>query len=129
MCYTVNGTSSFSSLTPLITSGTYTYPLASYDTYDIFSIKHKGFFVIVQAEEEPDDFLRSLNILSGELPQEEITALENNGTWTLTSLPPHKKALRCKWVYQIKLKSEVLLSNTKLSLLSLEIIRSRVRTT
>lgn len=36
---------------------------------------------------------------------QEIDALESNGTWTLTCLPLQKKALGCKWVYQIKLKS------------------------
>lgn len=30
--------------------------------------------------------------------------LKENETWNLTTLPPRKKALRCKWVYQIKLK-------------------------
>lgn len=36
--------------------------------------------------------------------KQEIGTLQNNSTWTLTSLPHDKKALRCKWVYQIKLK-------------------------
>ena len=34
----------------------------------------------------------------------EIHALETNGTWTITQLPPGKKALGCKWVYKIKHK-------------------------
>lgn len=38
--------------------------------------------------------------------QQEIEALEKNGTWSLTTLPPRKKALGCKWVYRIKLKSD-----------------------
>ena len=32
----------------------------------------------------------------------EIDALELNNTWTLTHLPPGKKAIGCKWVYKIK---------------------------
>ena len=34
--------------------------------------------------------------------QQEIQALENNGTWKISDLPPHKKALGCKWVFKIK---------------------------
>ncbi|KAF5462575.1 hypothetical protein F2P56_018566 [Juglans regia] len=32
----------------------------------------------------------------------EIAALENNYTWTITSLPPDKNLIGCKWVYKIK---------------------------
>ena len=35
----------------------------------------------------------------------EIKALKANHTWSLTSLPPGKKATRCKWVYNIKYKA------------------------
>ena len=34
----------------------------------------------------------------------EITALEANNTWTLTSLPHGKKPIGCKWVYRVKCK-------------------------
>ncbi|CAH9066166.1 unnamed protein product [Cuscuta epithymum] len=36
----------------------------------------------------------------------EIRALEDNGTWTMTTLPPNKKALGCKWVYKTKYNSD-----------------------
>ena len=36
----------------------------------------------------------------------EIAALEANNTWTLTSLPPGKKPIRCKWVYRVKYNSD-----------------------
>lgn len=36
--------------------------------------------------------------------QKEIEALENNETWTLTSLPLGKHAVDFKWVYKIKFK-------------------------
>ncbi|GKV52700.1 hypothetical protein SLEP1_g59271 [Rubroshorea leprosula] len=34
--------------------------------------------------------------------RKEITAFEQNGTWTLEQLPPGKQAIDSKWVYKIK---------------------------
>ena len=31
-------------------------------------------------------------------------ALQNNNTWTLTTFPPNKNAIGCKWVYKIMYK-------------------------
>uniref|UniRef100_A0A2N9EQ05 Reverse transcriptase Ty1/copia-type domain-containing protein n=1 Tax=Fagus sylvatica TaxID=28930 RepID=A0A2N9EQ05_FAGSY len=36
----------------------------------------------------------------------ELAALESNHTWSLTSLPPGKQSIGCKWVYKIKLKAD-----------------------
>ncbi|XP_074277644.1 uncharacterized protein LOC141601275 [Silene latifolia] len=36
----------------------------------------------------------------------EIEALERNETWELTTLPPDKKALGCRWIYKIKYQSD-----------------------
>ncbi|PNX60707.1 chloroplastic group IIA intron splicing facilitator CRS1 chloroplastic-like, partial [Trifolium pratense] len=41
-----------------------------------------------------------------EAMQQEIQALESNGTWTFEPLPPGKKAIGCKWVYKIKYHSD-----------------------
>ncbi|GKV48664.1 hypothetical protein SLEP1_g55465 [Rubroshorea leprosula] len=38
--------------------------------------------------------------------QKEITALEQNGTWTIETLPPGKRAIDSKWVYKIKYKAD-----------------------
>jgi len=37
---------------------------------------------------------------------EEIHALEKNKTWIVKDLPPSKKPIRCKWVYQVKYNSD-----------------------
>lgn len=37
---------------------------------------------------------------------EELQALHANGTWTLTSLPPGKIPIGCKWVYKLKHNSD-----------------------
>ncbi|KAL9275664.1 Retrovirus-related Pol polyprotein from transposon RE1-like protein, partial [Drosera capensis] len=36
----------------------------------------------------------------------ELQALEENNTWTLTQLPPHKRAISYKWVYKIKYRAD-----------------------
>jgi hypothetical protein len=38
--------------------------------------------------------------------QKEISALEENHTWVVTDLPPHKHPIGCKWVYKIKYKAD-----------------------
>lgn len=41
-----------------------------------------------------------------EAMKSELNALEVNNTWELTTLPPGKKSIRCKWVYKIKRHSD-----------------------
>jgi len=36
----------------------------------------------------------------------ELRALENNDTWFITTLPPSKKAIGCKWIYRTKFNSD-----------------------
>nr|CAD1818496.1 unnamed protein product [Ananas comosus var. bracteatus] len=36
---------------------------------------------------------------------EEVRALEKNGTWEITELPRDKKSIRCKWIFTIKYKA------------------------
>ena len=37
---------------------------------------------------------------------DEIQALKDNKTWKVVSLPQGKKAIRSKWVYKVKFKSD-----------------------
>lgn len=44
---------------------------------------------------------------------------KKNGTWTLTSLPPGKRALGCKSIYHIKLKFDGMIERYKAPLVIL----------
>jgi hypothetical protein len=37
---------------------------------------------------------------------EEMAALDKNNTWVLTTLPPNKRVVGCKWVFTVKQNSE-----------------------
>jgi len=38
--------------------------------------------------------------------EKEITALLDNNTWTVVSLPRGKKPIDCRWVYKVKYKAD-----------------------
>ena len=48
----------------------------------------------------------------------EIIALEANQTWSLTSLPPGKTPIGCKWVYKVKIRSDGTLERYKARLVA-----------
>ncbi|CAM8902262.1 unnamed protein product [Rhodiola kirilowii] len=50
--------------------------------------------------------------------KKEITALEANNTWVLTSLPEGKTLVDCKWVYKLKFKSDGTLERYKAMLVA-----------
>ncbi|CAM8920304.1 unnamed protein product [Rhodiola kirilowii] len=50
--------------------------------------------------------------------QKEITALEANNTWVLTTLPSGKTLVDCKWVYRLKFKSDGTLERYKARLVA-----------
>jgi hypothetical protein len=57
--------------------------------------------------EEPRTFSQAVKIPKWrEAMQLEISALEKNNTWSLVSLPAHKRPIGCKWVYKIKHRSD-----------------------
>ncbi|KAG7544681.1 Retrotransposon Copia-like N-terminal [Arabidopsis suecica] len=63
----------------------------------------QSFVLSCSIETEPQNFKQA--IAHPHYPKAmdlEISALEQNGTWSIESLPPGKTAIGCKWVYTIK---------------------------
>ena len=50
--------------------------------------------------------------------QHELSALQKNNTWVLVDLPKGKKAISCKWVYKLKLKSDCSIERYKARLVA-----------
>ena len=94
------------STAPSRSSGT-PYPPTQYVNYAKFSPRHRHFLTTISTGTEPQTFAEAVTDERWRLAmQHEIEALENNGTWTMETLPPNKKAIGCKWVFRIKYHSD-----------------------
>lgn len=68
---------------------------------------HKCFIAQVSAQDEPRSYSEAIQKKEWlHAMQHELSALQNNHTWILVDLPKGKKAISCKWVYKLKLKSD-----------------------
>jgi len=83
------------------------YPIAHYVNCDNFSTRHRQFLAAITSGHEPVSFSEAVKDERWrDAMQREIQALQDNGTWEISDLPPNKKALGCKWVFKIKYKSD-----------------------
>ncbi|GKV43433.1 hypothetical protein SLEP1_g50721 [Rubroshorea leprosula] len=83
------------------------YPISHHLSYESFSPNHTAFLAAITSNDEPSSFSQAIkNEKWREAMRKEITALEENGTWTLERLPPDKRAIDSKWVYKIKYKPD-----------------------
>ena len=95
-------------------SGT-SHPIHYYRSYANLSPAYKHFCYSISTVPEPTHYHQVVgNPKWKETMDAEIATLEANNTWTLTSLPPGKKPIGCKWVYRVKYKSNGSIEGTKL---------------
>ncbi|BBG97646.1 RmlC-like cupins superfamily protein, partial [Prunus dulcis] len=82
------------------------YPLYNYVSYHRFSPHHISYIYSVSRSVEPSSFAEAVRDPTWRRAMhEELDALHANRTWTLTTLPPGKVHIDCKWVYKLKYNS------------------------
>lgn len=79
------------------------FPITHCVDCERFSMKYRKFIAAITRGKELKSFKEAITHEGWrKAMQEEIDALEEQGTWVLEELPPRKKALGSKWVYREK---------------------------
>ena len=93
--------------TPSTVSGKTLYPIADYMSTTAFNVKHQAFLSAITTDFVPKTYKEAANDpwFNGAM-KKEITALEDNHTWDVTTLPPGKKAIGCGWIYSNKYRAD-----------------------
>lgn len=83
------------------------HPISSVLSYASYSPKHLAFATNVSTLVEPKTYAQASKCPKWQAAMtQELEALARTNTWTLVPLPPHKKAIGCKWVFRIKHKAD-----------------------
>ncbi|XP_011081378.1 uncharacterized protein LOC105164425 [Sesamum indicum] len=68
---------------------------------------YTSFVASLSVLQEPRSFVEAMQYPEWRAAMDdEIKALESNQTWTLTPLPPGKRAIGSKWVFKVKLRAD-----------------------
>ncbi|CAA3011465.1 retrovirus-related Pol poly from transposon TNT 1-94 [Olea europaea subsp. europaea] len=83
------------------------YDISAYVGYDHLSSAHKVYVLSISSSYEPTSYHQASKCPDWCTTLDaKLQALVANNTWTLTTLPPHKTLVDCKWVYKIKYKAD-----------------------
>ena len=84
-----------------------THPISNCVSYKRVTPNHAAFLSTISNYQEPQNFheANSQEVWK-EAMQEELKALDQHNTWSITKLPTGKKAVGCKWIYKLKFKSD-----------------------
>ncbi|XP_010519125.1 PREDICTED: uncharacterized protein LOC104798653 [Tarenaya hassleriana] len=82
------------------------HPIDKYSTLEHFDANERSFLSVIEQGFEPSSYNQVKDIpVWQHAMADEIQALQKNGTWEITDLPPNKRAMDCKWVFKIKYHS------------------------
>ncbi|RVW18491.1 Retrovirus-related Pol polyprotein from transposon RE1 [Vitis vinifera] len=91
------------------------HPIGNYVTYEGLSPSYRAFATSLDDTQVPNTIQEALKISEWKKAvQDEIDALEKNGTWTITDLPVGKRPVGCKWIFTIKYKADGSVEDSRL---------------
>jgi hypothetical protein len=84
------------------------YDVSNYVSYTSIGSEYKSFIAALDsAVPVPHDWqMAKQHPVWRAAMLEEMEALDKNNTWVLTSLPPNKRVVGCKWVFTVKQSSD-----------------------
>ena len=89
-----------------VSSGTL-YPISCHLLYSRFTPSHQAFLANISVVSEPKTFSQAVTDQQWcKAMKHEISALEQNHTWSLVTLPSEKKPVGSRWIYKLKYNSE-----------------------
>ena len=81
------------------------HPMQNFISYKHLTSSHKGFLDNISKSQEPSSYHQASKDLNWiKAMKEELSAMENNQTWTLVPRPANRKVVGSRWVYRIKHK-------------------------
>ncbi|KAL0560874.1 hypothetical protein IC582_001289 [Cucumis melo] len=96
-----------------------TYPVSSFVFYHQLSSPTYAFITSLESTSISNTVHEALSHLGWRNAMiEEMTALDDNGTWDLVSLPGGKKAISCKWVFSVKVNLDGTVTQLKAHLVA-----------
>ena len=95
------------------------HPISNFLSYEALSDPYQIFINAVNSIPEPRNFAQACKLKEWcDAMGVEITALEENNTWLICSLPEGKRAVGCKWVFKVKLNADGTLERYKARLVA-----------
>jgi len=83
------------------------HPIGKQISSQNFTPEHYAFLTAIETNNDPSSYKEaSKHAKWNNAMKQELEALENNKTWTITKIPEGKKPIGCKWVYKTKFNSD-----------------------